>query len=288
MINMQLNKYFYNKQGTQLRFFITLFILICQSFTTNAASNVSKNTVEKSTSVPQHQASKKSTVQNNTKPKGTTPYLKPFTAKYSILHKSKKVGEGTRKLIYLNDNTLEYSYKSDISWLIFSDTRTEISTLKFIKDKLIPVRYEYKREGTGRDKHYVWQFDADRNQATDLKKKRVISIDFSQPLQDTLSYHLQHRLKMMEHPEQKQFVYPVIKTSGKIQNYVYQYDGKEELMLPYGLVKTIRLKREVIEKKRITYAWFAPELDCLLVKLYQVKGGNEQFEAQLTSLTVEK
>ena len=56
-------------------------------------------------------------------------------------------------------------------------------------------------------------------------------------------------------------------------------------MLPYGLVKAIRLKREVVDKKRVTYAWFAPELNYLLVKLYQVKGGVEQFEAQLTSIT---
>ena len=67
---------------------------------------------------------------------------------------------------------------------------------------------------------------------------------------------------------------------------MYQNDGEEELVLPYGLIKTVRFKREVLEKKRVTYAWFAPELDFLLVKLYQVKAGVEQFEAQLTTLTV--
>ena len=41
------------------------------------------------------------------------------------------------------------------------------------------------------------------------------------------------------------------------------------------------------EKERVTYAWFAPELDYLLVKLYQMKGGTEQFEEQLSSLIVE-
>ena len=57
-------------------------------------------------------------------------------------------------------------------------------------------------------------------------------------------------------------------------------------MLPYGLIRTLRFKREVKEKERVTYAWFAPELDFLLVKLYQTKGGTEQFEAQLSNLTV--
>ncbi len=78
----------------------------------------------------------------------------------------------------------------------------------------------------------------------------------------------------------------MISTSGSIKNYVYQYDGEEEVMLPYGLVKAIRLKREVIKKKRITYAWFAPELNFLMVKLYQVKSGIEQFEAQLNSVEI--
>ena len=55
-------------------------------------------------------------------------------------------------------------------------------------------------------------------------------------------------------------------------------------MLPYGLIKTVKFKREIVNKKRITYAWFAPELDFLLVKLYQIKGGVEQFEAQLTAV----
>jgi hypothetical protein len=82
-------------------------------------------------------------------------------------------------------------------------------------------------------------------------------------------------------------VYPVIDTSGKIKNYVYQYDGEEELMLPYGTIKTIRLKREVIEKEKITYAWFAPKLDYLMVKLLQTKKGIEQFQAQLNTLTID-
>jgi len=43
----------------------------------------------------------------------------------------------------------------------------------------------------------------------------------------------------------------------------------------------------VVEKKRITYAWFAPELNYLLVKLYQTKAGVEQFEAQLSHLESE-
>ena len=209
-----------------------------------------------------------------------------FNANYTILRSSKSVGKATRKLSYLDNGMAKYSYHTDIEWLIFSDTRDEISTVKLNGNKVTPTNYVFKREGTGRDKYYEWSYDTANGTATNKKKNKTKIIDFPDNIQDSLSYHLQHRLNLISKPEQKQFVYPVIKSSGSLKNYVYQYDGEEEIMLPYGLVKTVKFKREVVEKKRITYAWFAPELDYLLVKLYQIKGDVEQFEAQLESVDI--
>lgn len=217
--------------------------------------------------------------------KDNSVVIPAFIAKYTILHKSKTVGEATRELTYLENGLAQYSYHTDIEWLIFSDVRKETSIVKLEGYKVTPKSFEYIREGTGSDKHYKWRYDTEKNTAVDEIKERNKSIKFPENIQDSLSYHLQHRLNMIANPEQEHFVYPVIKTSGSIKNYVYQYDGEEELMLPYGLVKTIKLKREVIEKKRVTYAWFAPELDYLLVKLHQIKGDVDQFEAQLKSVT---
>ncbi len=210
----------------------------------------------------------------------------PFSAEYNILHKGSKVGKGIRALTQLSNGQFQCSYQTDIEWLIFSDNRKESSTVSVDNGHVTPLHYQFEREGTGRDKYYEWQYDVKNNKAIDVKNKREINVDFPFNIQDKLSYHLQNRLNLIANPKQKLFVYPVISTSGSIKNHVYQYEGEEEVMLPYGLVKTIKLKREVIEKKRITYAWFAPELDYLLVKLYQAKAGVEQFEAQLTSVTI--
>jgi len=222
--------------------------------------------------------------------------VEPFTATYSVIHKSDPVGTATRALKKLADGNFEYSYHNYIEWLIFSDNRQETSILTVNNNKVTPLTYRYKRKGTGRDKFYHWSYDHNNSTATNIKDDRTISIDISNGLQDKLSYHLQHRINLItayktlgkkNMDKKNSFSYPVINTSGAIKNYVYQYDGEEEIILPYGLVKTIRFKREIVEKKRITYAWFAPELKFLLVKLYQVKAGVEQFEAQLTSLTLD-
>ncbi len=208
----------------------------------------------------------------------------PFKATYSVLHKSKQVGTAIRELEKLSDNTYRYNYSTDIEWLIFDDKRAEESIVTIKNNHVIPQHYKYTREGTGRDKFYEWSYDIANNSGTNIKEKKTLPIEFPENVQDSLSYHLQHRLNLLKNPEQKTFVYPVIRTSGDIREYAYEYDGTEDLMLPYGLVKTIKLKREVTEKERVTYAWFAPELNYLLVRLYQAKGGTEQFEAQLTAV----
>lgn len=212
------------------------------------------------------------------------PVIQPFSAHYNLIRSSDIVGTANRTLKYLAPNKAEYSYKTDIEWLIFSDTRKETSLIELDNYKVIPVQYSFKREGTGPDRSYHWQYDIPKNIAKNIKKSTEINVEFPVNIQDKLSYHLQNRLNLIQHPDQKLFVYPVISHTGKIKNYVYQYDGEDELMLPYGLVKAIRLKREVVEKKKITYAWFAPELNYLMVKIQQIKSGVEQFEAQLTSV----
>lgn len=213
--------------------------------------------------------------------------LPEFSAQYTLLHKSDPVGSATRALSYQADGSINYHYKTEVEWLIFSQIRTETSILTIDNSIVTPQHYIYTREGTGSDKRYEWRYNAATGEVQDIERKREHKIDFSNNLQDKLSYHLQHRLNLMINAKQTRYIYPVINTSGSIKDYVYEYDGEEELILPYGLIKTIRFKREVKEKERITYAWFAPELNYLLVKLYQMKGGTEQFEAQLSNLIVE-
>lgn len=210
-----------------------------------------------------------------------------FNAEYTVLRKSDPVGTAVRNLSHQKDGSIKYFYKTYVEWLIFSQTRSETSILNIDNNKVTPLHYTNSREGTGKDKYYQWSYDHANSKATDIKNKRDHSVDFSNNLQDKLSYHLQHRLNLIKDATQSKYTYSVINTSGSIKDYTYEYDGEEQLILPYGLVKTIRFKREILAKERITYAWFAPELDYLLVKLYQIKGGNEQFEAQLSKYEIE-
>ncbi|MFT5759051.1 MAG: hypothetical protein ACI9LM_003800 [Alteromonadaceae bacterium] len=217
------------------------------------------------------------------KPTVTLP-IKPFVAEYNILHKSDSVGKGIRQLKYLEDGNFEFSYNTQINWLIFSDTREEASTVSFDGKKLIPLQYVFKREGTGSDKKEHWLYNIENNHAINASKEKKLDyyLDLPDGIQDKLSYHLQHRINLIHNLQSKEFDYSVISNSGEVRNYAYSYDGTEDVSLPYGVVKTVKFKR--VKNKRTTIIWFAPELNYLLVKLYQKKGSFEQFEAQLMSV----
>jgi hypothetical protein len=58
----------------------------------------------------------------------------------------------------------------------------------------------------------------------------------------------------------------------------------ETLVLPYGTVKTIKVERIYENSERQTIAWFAPELDYALVRIWKGKSGVEQFDIQLKEL----
>ena len=216
----------------------------------------------------------------------SSPVIPAFSAQYSISRSNDKIGKAERTLRYISPEVAEYSYHTDLQWLIFSDKRTEFSTVRIRDAKLIPQHYRFTRKGTGSDKAYDWTYDIKNSTATNIIKNKSKTINFPENIQDKLSYHLQNRLNLITAPETKHFDYPVIGTNGKIKNYEYDFDGEDDLMLPYGLVKTLRFKRVVEKKSKVTYAWFAPEHQYLLVKLRLEKEGVEQFEAELDSYTL--
>lgn len=204
-----------------------------------------------------------------------------FVAKYNIVHGGDIVGKATRALVNHDDGSVEFSYETKIKWLILKDKRKEITTNKIEDGRVIPLTYESIREGTGKDKYYHWQFDKENSQATDLKKEKTVDIKWPEGLQSKLSFHLQSRFNLINGIDRYRF--PILSTSGKIREYEFEYVGEEELMLPYGLVDTVKLRRRKNDEK-VTYAWFAPKLNYLLVKLHQIEGSYQQVQAELVSL----
>lgn len=212
------------------------------------------------------------------------PLIQDFKANYNIIHEGDIVGSAVRSLTNLPEKQIEFSYKTDIEWFIFDDQRYE-KTIVTLKDKtVVPFSYRSSRKGTGKDKFYHWQFDPVKNTVTNLLKKnpKAKYIKWPEALQSKLSFHLQSRVNLINN--KNNFTFNVLTNSGKIKQYHYQYVGEEELMLPYGIVETVKLKRQKPNSKKVTYVWFAPSLNYLMVKLYQIESDFKQISAELVNV----
>lgn len=214
----------------------------------------------------------------------TVNTIDDFTAHYNVIHDGDIVGKAKRTLTNIENGQIEFSYATDINWLIFSDERQEKTVVTVENGLVIPHSYKSDREGTGKDKHYHWQFSAKDKTATNLNKKKpkAKAIDWPEGLQSKLSYHLQSRFNLINGKDN--FDFNVITTSGRVKAYHYEYVGKEQLMLPFGVIETVKLKRHKLDSKKVTYVWFAPSLNYLMVKLYQVESSFKQIHAELVSV----
>ena len=80
-----------------------------------------------------------------------------------------------------------------------------------------------------------------------------------------------------------EFSFDVVTRHGDPRSYQYKVIGEELLSLPVGQLKAIRIERVGKNLDKQVVAWVAPELDYLLVKLWQAEDKVEQFDVQLQS-----
>jgi hypothetical protein len=204
--------------------------------------------------------------------------LQSYQAQYDILRKGERLGSAYRKLIVSN-NTCELSYKSDLKWMIFTDKRSELASFYCDDQHVKPNTYVMRRSGTGPDKDYSLAFDHSKKQVQSNLSKYPLSIKFKEDFQDAISYQVQMRLDLKA--GKNVFDYPIVDKKGRSRNYKFEIIGEETISVPYGNIKTIKAKRLYDNDKRQAFAWFAPEMDFLLVRMWKGEKGVEQLDAQL-------
>jgi hypothetical protein len=205
--------------------------------------------------------------------------FKPFEATYQILRSGKKHGEASR---YLKQDGAGYElgYNSKISWLVFKDERKERSRFVIEQGRIKPSHYLMQRSGTGPSRHYELSLDWAQKQLKTEKKQVVKQTPWNDQWLDMLSFHGQIVLDIQQ--GKTDFVYDVLNRHGENRTYKYKVATEEWLSLPYGKVKAIRIERYGQGPDKQVYAWLAPELDYLLVRLWQSEDDVEQFDVQLS------
>lgn len=216
-----------------------------------------------------------------TEPSPPVQAFSTFNADYQVYRNGKSHGTAKR---YLHDKTDHYElgYSSDISWLVFSDKRSEISEFVLEQGQLKPLHYLMKRSGTGANRHYELRLDWQNKQLFTGKKQTLKTIKWQDNWLDPLSYHQQLLLDLKA--GKTDFTYEVLNRDGNSRTYHYKVVAEEPLALPYGNIRAIRIARIEENSDKQVLAWLAPELDYMLVRLWRGEDNVEQFDVQLHKL----
>lgn len=209
--------------------------------------------------------------------------LTDYSAEYDVMRKGERYGTAVRTLEHRADGHYEIKYSSDISWMVFSDKRTESSVFSYIDNKITPISYRMLREGTGRDHDYQLYFDRDAKKVISNQEKFPLKLEWDDTWQDGISYQEQMRLDLLA--GQEVFDYQMVDKKGSVRHYTFKLVGKETITLPFGNVEAVKIERVYDNDKRQAIAWLAPEMDYLLVRMWKGEKNVEQFDVQLKSVT---
>ncbi len=209
--------------------------------------------------------------------------LTPFHAKYKVTRGRITLGTATRQLSQIAEKRYTFSYNSDLSFLILSDERKESSELEIVNKQVVPLKYLFKREGTGSDLETILDFNPDNSEITDAVLNRKIDCDKKVDWLDQISYQLQMKIDI--EAGLSEFEYYLIDDDKREKHYKFKVTGKEKLTTPAGDYDTIKIQRMRKKSKRLTEFWVAPELGYLLVRIRQEKSGSEQADVQLESVS---
>lgn len=191
----------------------------------------------------------------------------PYAAQYEVQRDGSDYGEAQRSLQQTADGRFELYTETEISWMFLSDRRRYWSTFVWQDDRVVTLKFGFKRSGTGKNR----QFDA--------------SYPEQPPVLDEAALLEQLRVDLAD-PNRNEFRYTLVDEKGATDHHVYQRGATETLQLPYGQVVATKVARIREHSDRETYYWFAPEFTHVLVKMQQIEAGDEVATLVLRKLTL--
>jgi hypothetical protein len=214
----------------------------------------------------------------------STPGLRPFKAEYALYHDNTKLGEVIRTLSQ-NDKG-DYIFESisnTTGWvrLFVKDEIIERSVFTLVDGNPRPSSYLYDRHGGKKKRHVKLLFDWDKMKVTNIIDNDPWTMEIPAGTQDKLLYQLTMMLDLQA--KERDFNYEVA-DGGRLKDYVFTFEGPEQIKTPLGRLDTVRLVRH---KPDLTITiWLAPKLGYMPARIEQEekKDGGDKLRLSIQSV----
>jgi len=204
----------------------------------------------------------------------------PFRAVYKADYKGLPLSAvGIRELKQIEDS--KYLLSSTAKSFFASVTEQSIFTLE--EQHIVPLEYQYKRTGIGKNREVNLTFDWEAGKVT--SELKPWEIELTDGTLDKLLFQFRMREDLQDALQNGQpwpdMNYKVA-DGGRIKNYNFKVTGEEFIDTPVGRIRTVKAVRIREGGERSTTFWLAPNYEFMLVRLLQIEKKGKGFELLLT------
>jgi len=214
----------------------------------------------------------------------------PYIATYDLMREAKIAGQAKRKLEPLADNNWLLTMNAKANVLLLNFKYTQKTKFKFINDRPRPENYQQIDSGSLKSSKKLKQvFDWQQMLESGRYNKKKWQLDLLPETQNRLTSLINLRVDLLSRNDtsslkENSFIYP-ISYKGKINHDIYTILAEETLSTPAGVFETLKVQKSHKSKSRVSYYWLARKLDFLPVRIQQIKGGKEQANMLLQSVS---
>lgn len=196
--------------------------------------------------------------------------LQPYSAVYSARYKGMSA-EATQTLT--TDTSGRFILKRDVDSTFVK--LYEQSEFQLRDHNVVVSRYTYKRGGFASKKNIeqLFQWDKGNLHVTENGKSRDVAI--KPPLFDKLNYTEAVRLQLLSAGQLPKNISVAFADRHHLKQYDFVVGAQEDIEVPAGKMRAVKLERHVPEDNKHTIIWVAPALDYLLIKLEQTDDGDK-------------
>ena len=214
---------------------------------------------------------------------GASQPLPSFSATYEVRRNGLKIGEV--ELNYRQPGDGSYSYQSEtrptgLAAVLFDEVVLESSSGIIDHGRLKPLRYEYRRPRSNKNRDISLVFDWANKRAAVTAKGERWNMDLPE---GTLDKFAQQIVLMQELEDGVDKHFYQVADGGRLKTYGYTDGGEERIETPLGTFDTVRMLRSKQGGPPRLTLWCAPVLRHL-----PVRAGRDQeegsFEMELTAV----
>jgi hypothetical protein len=203
-----------------------------------------------------------------------------FRAQYVVKKGPLVLGHAMRELQHAEDGQLVFVSTSDTSGLadmLINDHIRETSYLRQDGGHLLPVKYEYRRNGK-RTRSISQQYDWQQDSVISHLDERVFEYPIPDVTYDPNGYQVSLMIDLAGGANDLDYN---IAGSKRLKTYDIRHIGDEQVKTPLGRLDTVVIQRKT---DQITTMWCAPALHYLPVKIEHEEDGIT-FTASLESVS---